>query len=182
MLKIFIGFTLGLIGSGQVAFADSDAFKPGHAIPQYGMIAPVAGQLALPADAKFKISFDVAKAAQPGEVSRALDSVARFINMHRQAGVTEQNIDLAVVVHGAAVKDMTLQAVYQGMVEGEVSNRNIDLIESLRQNGVKFYVCGQSAAYYDVKVEHLLPGVNMSLSAMTAHALLQQQGYTLNPF
>jgi len=27
-----------------------------------------------------------------------------------------------------------------------------------------------------------LPGVTMALSAMTAHALLQQDGYTLNPF
>jgi len=28
----------------------------------------------------------------------------------------------------------------------------------------------------------LLPGVEMALSAMTAHAILQQEGYTLNPF
>jgi hypothetical protein len=28
----------------------------------------------------------------------------------------------------------------------------------------------------------ILPGVEMALSAMTAHALLLQQGYTLNPF
>jgi hypothetical protein len=33
-----------------------------------------------------------------------------------------------------------------------------------------------------VKTEDLLPGVEMALSAMTAHALLQQQGYTFNPF
>ncbi|VVS99449.1 hypothetical protein ERY430_40383 [Erythrobacter sp. EC-HK427] len=33
-------------------------------------------------------------------------------------------------------------------------------------------------------VEHddLIEGVEMALSAMTAHALLQQQGYTINPF
>jgi len=28
----------------------------------------------------------------------------------------------------------------------------------------------------------LAPGVEMTLSAMTAHALLQQDGYTMNPF
>jgi intracellular sulfur oxidation DsrE/DsrF family protein len=47
---------------------------------------------------------------------------------------------------------------------------------------VQLLVCGQSAAYCDVKSDDLLPGVEMALSAMTAHALLQQQGYTLNPF
>ena len=30
--------------------------------------------------------------------------------------------------------------------------------------------------------EDLLPGIEVGLSAMTAHALLQQQGYTVNPF
>jgi intracellular sulfur oxidation DsrE/DsrF family protein len=43
-------------------------------------------------------------------------------------------------------------------------------------------VCGQSAAFNDVTNEDLLPGVHMALSAMTAHAQLQQEGYTLNPF
>jgi len=49
-------------------------------------------------------------------------------------------------------------------------------------NQVKVYLCGQSAAYYDVKNTDLYKGVDMALSAMTAHALLQQQGYSLNPF
>ena len=47
---------------------------------------------------------------------------------------------------------------------------------------VSTIVCGQSAACYGVKTDDLLPGVEMAVSAMTAHALLQQQGYTLNPF
>jgi len=39
-------------------------------------------------------------------------------------------------------------------------------------------------ARYGVAFEgvDLLPNVEMALSAMTAHALLQQDGYTLNPF
>ena len=44
------------------------------------------------------------------------------------------------------------------------------------------FVCGQSAAYYGVATDDLLPGVEMALSAMTAHALLQQQDYSINPF
>jgi intracellular sulfur oxidation DsrE/DsrF family protein len=47
---------------------------------------------------------------------------------------------------------------------------------------VRIIVCGQKAAYYNVTSDDLLPGVKMALPAMTAHALLQQQGYTLNPF
>ena len=43
-------------------------------------------------------------------------------------------------------------------------------------------ICGQSASVYGVKAEHLIEGVELELSAMTAHALLQQRGYTVNPF
>jgi len=34
----------------------------------------------------------------------------------------------------------------------------------------------------DIREADLLPGITMAPSAITAHALLQQQGYTLNPF
>jgi len=56
------------------------------------------------------------------------------------------------------------------------------LIKALTGKGVRIIVCGQSATYYDIENEDLLPNVEMALSAMTAHALLQQDGYTLNPF
>ncbi len=48
--------------------------------------------------------------------------------------------------------------------------------------GVRFIVCGQSAAGQGVANDDLIDGVEVALSAMTAHALLQQQGYTVNPF
>jgi len=47
---------------------------------------------------------------------------------------------------------------------------------------VRFIVCGQSAAANGVTQEQLIPGTEMALSAMTAFALLQQRGYTVNPF
>ena len=40
----------------------------------------------------------------------------------------------------------------------------------------------QSAAWANVEKADLLPGVKMALSAMDAHAILQHQGYSLNPF
>lgn len=43
-------------------------------------------------------------------------------------------------------------------------------------------LCGQSAAYYQVQNADLVPGVQMALSAMTAHAVLAREGYSLNPF
>ncbi len=161
--------------------AQMDQFHAGTAITNYGKIADVIGMEPIPKGAQFKVSFDVSKPAEPGSVNRSLDSVARFINMHVAAGVSIDNIDLAVVIHGGSVKEMTVDELGP-KDQGNKSNANIPLIKALQDQGVNFYVCGQSAAYYGVKTTNLLPDVKMSLSAMTAHALLQQQGYTINPF
>ena len=134
-------------------------------------VADVQSALPVPADAVLRHTFDVAKRAEDGELNRTLVSAARFINMHARAGVHADRIKVAVVVHGTAVHD----------VAGEAP-ASAGLVAALVDQGVRILVCGQSAAYYDVKSDDLLPGVEMALSAMTAHALLQQQGYTLNPF
>jgi intracellular sulfur oxidation DsrE/DsrF family protein len=162
---------LALAALPAIASADLSSFTTGPAIEDYGPVTDVDVTLPVPDDAVFQHVFDVASQAEDGEPNRTLVSAARFINMHTRAGTEAENINLAIVVHGAAVHD----------VSGEDSS-SADLVATLLDHGVRFIVCGQSAAYYNVMTEDLLPGVEMALSAMTAHALLQQQGYTLNPF
>ncbi|HHL43338.1 MAG TPA: hypothetical protein ENJ42_06970 [Hellea balneolensis] len=167
------------------ALAGPDAFKPGKTIPEFGKIAAVQVDQPLYRHQKFKVVFDVSKQAELGELNRNLNSVARFINMHTEAGIKKKNIKLAVVLHGGAAKDVTRASYYRahaGTDKTDKDNANAALVKALIANNVEFYVCGQTAAYYDIRNEDLLPGVKMALSAMTAHALLQQKGYTLNPF
>jgi intracellular sulfur oxidation DsrE/DsrF family protein len=166
------------------ALAGPDDFVAGKTIPEYGKIAVVEVDQPVQSYSKFKVAFDTAKKADPGELNRTLTSAARFINMHVEAGVKPKNIKLAIIIHGGATRDVAQDNYYLGTQDGEdkKTNVNADLVKTLTDNGVELYVCGQSAAYYDLKNEDLLPGVQMSLSAMTAHALLQQKGYTLNPF
>ena len=59
----------------------------------------------------------------------------------------------------------------------KISPGSKDLIEALSAAGVEIYVCGQSAGYYGYRAEYLLSGLNMSVSAMTAHVRLQSEGY-----
>lgn len=153
------------------AHADLDAFTTGPVIEGYGPVADIDVTQPVPKYVVLKHSFDVAEQAEGGSLNRTLVSAARFINMHGRAGVETDRINVAVVVHGTAVHD----------VSGDDS-ASAELVAALIEHGVRIIVCGQSAAYYDVTTEDLLPGVEMALSAMTAHALLQQQGYTINPF
>jgi intracellular sulfur oxidation DsrE/DsrF family protein len=171
---LWIGIVIVLFP--RLALAGPEAFEEGLLILGYGRVADVPGMVPIPEDAVFKVSFDVSAAAERGQVSRSLDAAARFLNMHHAAGVPVENLKLALVVHGSAHRDLLTDAAYGG------PNPNAALLAQLVKHGVQFHLCGQTAAYYGVSSEDLLPGVKMSLSAMTSHALLQQQGYTLNPF
>lgn len=126
------------------------------------------------------MSFDIAAQAEPGTINRGFETAARFLNMHIAAGVPTEQIRLTLVVHGSASKDLLDAQSYQDRFE--ISSENVVLIESLLANNMEFILCGQSAAFHSVDKTDLVSGVKMALSAMTAHALLQQSGYALNPF
>jgi len=158
-----------------------DGFTTGPVFEDYGPVAEVDVTWDLPADASFRHSFDVARVAEPGEVSRSLQSAARFINMHVRAGVPEERVQVAIVVHGRAALDLLHAEAYAARHDG-AENANLPLLAALMEHGVQVILCGQSAAGQDIENADLAPGVQMALSAMTAHALLQQQGYTVNPF
>ena len=136
------------------AWIDETAFSTGPVIEAYGPVADIPGALPLEADSAFRIAFDTATPAEDGDPNRTLVSAARFINMHARAGVDPENIHLAIVLHGRAVRDVAQAA------EGEV-NASAELIRILLEHNVTIFVCGQSAAYYDVTVEDLLPVVWM---------------------
>ncbi|KDC53118.1 DsrE family protein [Pseudoalteromonas fuliginea] len=132
------------------------------------------------ASTSFRIAFDVSEGAKEGAQNNSINSLARFINMHVAHGVKPENIQLALVVHGSASVDVLANSEYKKRFN--IDNKNRYLIEQLLVNNTQVFVCGQSATHFKVTPEQLIPGVKMSLSAMTAHAQLQQQGYTLNPF
>jgi intracellular sulfur oxidation DsrE/DsrF family protein len=157
------------------AHADQSRFSTGPVIADYGRVADVDNAAPIPAHTRFKVVFDVSEGAEPGEVNRGIESAARFLNMHARAGVRPSNIRLAIVVRGSATRDLAVNP------RPDEDNANAALIADLIAHGVEVWVCGQSAAHFDVAETDLLPGVRLALSAMTAHALLQQRGYTLNP-
>lgn len=149
-----------------------DAFDTGPVFENFGPHAPVPGAEPISSFERFAIAFDVADRAEQGTRNRGFESAARFMNMHAAAGIGEDRIDLAVIVHGSAARDL---------VVGE-GNASQSMVEAMLENGVRFILCGQSAASQGISADDLIAGVEIQLSAMTAHALLQQDGYTVNPF
>ena len=181
MHKPLLVALLPLLAITQPASAQMENFSTGPVFEDFGPTAPVQQSEPLAQNTMFKISFDVATAADPDKINRTIESAARFINMHVAAGVPQENIQLAIVVHGGASLDLTNQAFFAAHKDG-AKNASASAIAQLQDHGVTFYLYGQSAAAHGISNADLLPGVQMSLSAMTAHALLQQQDFTINPF
>ncbi|MDG2012829.1 MAG: DsrE family protein [Pirellulaceae bacterium] len=173
---------------GLLAFAvtagsnqEENPFEPGTVLRDFGEIAAVDADMTIPKGTQFQIRFDVGVQANPGKLNRTFESAARFINMHVGAGVPREAIRLAIVVHGGAVLDLTTQEHFGSIYSGR-QNPSADAVKQLQECDVQFIVCGQSTAWQSISKNELLPGVRVALSAMTAHELLAQQGYTLNPF
>ncbi len=170
-----------LIGSSLLLASFSTlAAEPAPVIKDYGYFYNVPEHVSDLNQAQLKIVFDVGKGAEKGVQNNHINSLARFINMHVAHGVKPENIQLALVVHGGASVDVLQNIAYKARFEKD--NKTESLIKQLLANNTVVYVCGQSAKHMKVDAEQLIPEVKMALSAMTAHAQLQQQGYTLNPF
>jgi intracellular sulfur oxidation DsrE/DsrF family protein len=169
-----------VLGFGAPAAAQEVSYGP--VFTEFGPVVDVPdADFAIPEDASFHVAFDVSRAAEEGKLNRGFESAARLINMHARAGAEPMENRAAVVVHGAAVLDLLTDADWVARHRGE-ANPSGAMVRAMIDQGVRFIVCGQSAAGQGVAKSELIPGVELALSAMTAHALLQQQGYTVNPF
>ncbi len=128
----------------------------------------------------YKAVFDVA--AYSGEVTSLngrLVSVARFLNMHARSGTPPEDMDLVIVVHGAALSNLLTHDAYRQ--RHGVDNPNFELLSKLHDAGVRIMVCGQSMAFRGVERSELADPVKVGLSAMTLLTVLQSEGYALLP-
>jgi intracellular sulfur oxidation DsrE/DsrF family protein len=164
------------------AAQDMSAFTVGPVFENFGPVADIPdADFQIPEGMEFKVAFDVATPADGGKLNRTFESAARLVNMHQRAGVEPVNNRAVVVVHGRAVFDLLTDEAWAAAGRAGANPSGAPVREMIDQ-GIRFVVCGQSAAAYGVKKDELIPGVELALSAMTAHAVLQQQGYTVNPF
>ena len=177
-------FAILLTGGAASAQAQAPLAMPqaGPIITDFGAVYPVAApDLAIPDDHTFRLIFDVSVgAASPEAVNPRIETLARFLNMHAQAGVAPDRMQLALVLHGTAGTDALNDAAYAARYA--VDNPNRPLLEALAEAGVQIYLCGQTAMHRGLPADALAEPVQMALSAMTVLALYQDRGYELIAF
>ncbi|MGD9649097.1 MAG: DsrE family protein [Pirellulales bacterium] len=170
----WIAAGLALLAAGEAV--DDRATLHYPLIAQYGGVARVP-DAAEPPRQKAKIIFDITADSQPGEPNKGLESVARYLNLHADAGWQASDARLALVLHGAATKAALADTAYATHT-GEASNPSGKLIHELKARGVDVFVCGQSLARNQFAVDEVADEVTVAVSAMTVNANKQQDGYS----
>ena len=151
-------------------------------IKDFGKVFTVKNpDLLLDKNKTYKIIFDIyTDHKDDGKVNPLLNTVARFINMHVETGVPIENLNIVVIIHGKATKDVLISKVYQKEFDKE--NPNSKLLSLLNNAQVDTYVCGQSYAYKKYEPASLDNNVKMALSALTVLVKYQSEGYQLITF
>ncbi len=174
---VVLGLTAGPIATG----AHGEPVT-GPVVPNYGPVYYVPERpLALPPETRLKAVFDVAGAPdEPETPNHRLATVARYLNMHARAGLAPDRLPTAMVLHGRAARSALSAEAFEERY-GQ-PNPDAELLRELGGAGVRVIVCGQTAAAFGFRRDELAPGVELSLSAMTALVLLQSEGYALIPW
>ncbi|MEM9647607.1 MAG: DsrE family protein [Bacteroidota bacterium] len=156
--------------------------KAGPVVTDFGKVYHIENpDFKVETEREYKAVIDVTGSWDEHEKRNALiETAARFLNMHAQSGVPAEQLKVAIVVHGGATKDVIANTAYQRKFGA--NNPNLGLIQALLEIDVPVIICGQSANYRGISREELIPGVQLSLSAMTALVHLQSEGYQLIKF
>lgn len=171
LFAVFVLAAAATVAVGAAQPADFVFPRIGH----YG------GIVALPEAAEqpragAKAVFDITVTSEPEEVSKGLENVARYLNLHAQAGHSPAEVKLALVLHGQATKAALKDDAY-ARVTGAKHNPNRELLGQLKEAGVEVYVCGQSLARNKYPAADVAPDVTVAVSAMTVNVNKQLDGY-----
>jgi intracellular sulfur oxidation DsrE/DsrF family protein len=151
--------------------------RVGPVVEGFGPVFEVpAESFNLDPDQHYKVVMDIGEGPEnPGEQNRGIESAARFLNLHARHGIDPANLQMVLVLHGAAARAALSDAAHRKRFD--VPNGSLGLVEALGKAGVPIYLCGQTAAYHGYAPEDLLPQISLAVSAMTVHVRLQQEGY-----
>lgn len=172
----------GFFMIGQFCSAQADNRVEGPLITGYGNTWSIdSTDLEIDPSQNFHMIFDIArKPENPSQLNASINTIARFLNMHINAGVQADKIKVVAVIHGSAGNDIMQDQFHEHKFG--VVNPNKDLISKLGDAGVEIFLCGQTMNSRGLDRKQHLPEVQVALSAMTVINKYVSEGYTLIKF
>jgi intracellular sulfur oxidation DsrE/DsrF family protein len=174
-----------LIVSAFLVSVSNCAAQPSDAKLVFPIIVDHGGVVPLPKAAEqprkgAKVIFDITADAQPAEVNKGLERVARLLNLYGAAGLKASDVTISLVLHGDATKSALTDSVYAKKFGAE-KNPNLPLIRSLRKAGVEFFVCGQALHYKNFRESDVANDIAIAQAALTVVVNRQLDGYAYVP-
>ena len=127
----------------------------------------------------YKLVFNIENDAEKEGVNMRLWKIARELNLLKAAGVPDQNVQIAAVVHGKAIAISLTDKAYEKRYQKK--NPNTELVKALDKAGVKLYLCGQTVAGMKTEQDALNPSWEVTLSALLTLPILESEGYLMVP-
>ena len=127
-----------------------------------------------------KLLVDVTAGGDPSKLNAAIEKVAKYVNIYAGAGAEPAEVQIAVVFHGDATLAVLNSDAYASNFKVK-TNPNLDLLHRLHESGVELYVCGQSLISKGSDPQDVAVFVDTAVSALTAVANLQADGYAYLP-
>jgi intracellular sulfur oxidation DsrE/DsrF family protein len=126
-----------------------------------------------------KLVLDITSFDPKERIHEGLEHAARALNLYALAGVPDEKVSIALVIHGKATSITLNDETYSRKFN--TPNPNSDLLRLLSDNGVSILICGQALHHHGFSPDDVDASVKVTLSAMTALVELQHAGYALFP-
>jgi intracellular sulfur oxidation DsrE/DsrF family protein len=176
LLKSSVGLAAVLICISSWSFAWEYPVIKG-----YGPVDPLPSAAFQPDKSiKYRVLFDITKAAETvDKVNPGLDRVARFLNVMAASNIMPRDMELAAVIHGPAAPSVLKNEIFKKRFK--MDNPNEKIIRSLKEAGVKLFVCGQTLADDGFKDKWVNEEIAIAVSALVVVPTYQLKGYAYLP-
>ena len=184
------GYSVSIRDSIIRKVKDSLKWDKAKKIAQYPLIKNSEWSLALPVSGvtdsidpamKYKLLFAMEvwgrDSASKTKINEGLAEIGRIINLHIAAGVPKENLELAIVIHGAPMNVYLKNEVYQKKFK--TNNPNLDILKQFIDIRTNLIACGQAEIYFNMPASDMIPEVKTAYSAKVALSTYQLKGYVL---
>jgi intracellular sulfur oxidation DsrE/DsrF family protein len=146
--------------------------------PSFAVDSP---SFVIPARHDYKAVYVIsAGGGDTAKVNEQLVTLARFYNATVRNGHDESRVHAAAVFHSNGWQAVLNDSAFAARFGKPNPSRR--LVEELLLHGATLVLCGQTAGRAGVRVDEMLPGVKLGVSAITALEYLQSQGYRYIPW
>ncbi|RUM90647.1 MAG: hypothetical protein DSZ27_08130 [Thiomicrospira sp.] len=130
-----------------------------------------------------KVVYDVNQNNIEAGIGKGLYYLRGLLEAYRKQGVSDKQLHISVVVHGAAGYWLLKDKPYQDFTGNPFDvNANKKVVQELMDHGVSVELCHVTMKGHGWTAEDVLPGVKIVFDAYTRMIDLQQQGYAYIKF